>query len=58
MWYTVLDLLKEKIKANTQLKENMDRSFTFSALQTKEDAKKNVVWRGLCEVAKIFAPLF
>ena len=41
-----------------QMKEDMERTFEVSALQTEEDAKKSVVWRGLCELAKLFAPLF
>lgn len=51
-------VLMFRTRANEQLKEDMERTFAVSALQTKEDAKKNVVWRGICEVAKIFAPLF
>ncbi len=37
---------------------DFEETFSRSALQTEEDAKKSVVWRGLCEIAKIFAPLF
>lgn len=44
--------------ANKQLKEDYERTFGISALQTEEDAKKSVVWHGICEIAKVFAPLF
>ena len=40
------------------IKADMVATFEASALQTEEDAKRNVVWRGICELAKIFAPLF
>ncbi len=45
-------------KANGQLKEDYEKTFEISRLQTEEDAKKNVVWRGICEIVKVFAPLF
>lgn len=45
-------------QANVQLKEDYENTFQISRLQTEEDAKKNVVWRGICEIAKVFAPLF
>ena len=51
-------VLMYKTKANTALKADFESIFERSALQTEHDAKKNVVWRGLCEVAKVFAPLF
>lgn len=51
-------VLMYKTKANLALKADFERIFEQSALQTEQDAKKNVVWRGLCEVAKVFAPLF
>ncbi len=47
-----------KTKANEQLKADFEETFEQSALQTEEDAKKSVVWRGVCEIAKVFAPLF
>ena len=40
------------------IKEDMLRTIAASSLQTEEDAKKNVVWRWVCEIAKLFAPLF
>ncbi len=45
-------------KANQKLKEDFTSTFEVSALQTEESAKKSVVWRGICEIAKVFAPLF
>lgn len=45
-------------KANAQLKEDYEKTFEVCALQTEEDAKKSVVSRWLCEIAKVFAPLF
>ncbi len=40
------------------LKADMEGMFEASMKLTVEDAKKNVVWRWVCEIAKIFAPLF
>lgn len=51
-------VLMYKTRVNEQLKEDFLKTFEISLLQTEEDAKKNVVWRGICEVAKVFAPLF
>lgn len=51
-------VLMFRTKANGQLKEDFEKTFAVSKLQTEEDAKKSVVWRGLCEIAKVFAPLF
>ncbi len=45
-------------QAGRELKEDFEKIFEDSKLQTEEDAKKNIVFRGLCEVAKVFAPLF
>ncbi|MDE6059716.1 MAG: cardiolipin synthase [Clostridia bacterium] len=45
-------------KAVLDIKEDMEKTFEVSALQTAQDAKKSVVWRWLCEFAKLFAPLF
>ncbi len=44
--------------ANGTLKEDFLQTFEVSALQTEEDAKRSVVWRGICEIAKVFAPMF
>ncbi len=41
-----------------QVKADMVSTFAVSAEQTEKDAKRNVVTRGLCELAKIFAPMF
>lgn len=51
-------VLMYKTKALEGVKADMDATFAKSKLQTEEDAKKNVVWRLLCEIAKVFAPLF
>lgn len=40
------------------LKADFENGFEKSELQTAESAKRSVVWRGVCEVAKLFAPLF
>ena len=51
-------VLMYKTKANEALKEDYLQTFEISRLQTEEDAKRSVVWRGICELAKIFAPMF
>ncbi len=51
-------VLMFRTKAVEQLKADFDEMFRVSALQTAEDAKKSVVWRWICEIAKLFAPLF
>ena len=45
-------------KALSQMRCDFEETFALSARQTEADAKRNVVWRGVCELAKIFAPLF
>ncbi len=47
-----------RTKALPGLKADMENCFSLSVLQTEEDAKKNVVSRGLASLAKLFAPLF
>lgn len=47
-----------RTKAIEGLKKDFDEIFSVSAEQSVEDAKKSVVWRWLCEIAKLFAPLF
>ncbi len=47
-----------KTAALEGLKADFESIFESSALQTEEDAKRNVVFRWICEIAKIFAPLF
>ena len=51
-------VLFHRAKVRGQLKEDFGQTFAVSQLQTEEDAKKNIVWRGLTEFAKAFAPLF
>lgn len=51
-------VLMYRTTAMRQLKADMENCFHQSHLVTQEDAKKNVVWHWLCEIAKIFAPLF
>ncbi len=51
-------VLMHGTQANLQLKRDFEETFEISALQTEEDARKSVVWRGICEVAKVFAPMF
>ncbi len=51
-------VLMYRTKAIEGLKADMEATFAVSALQTEEDAKRNVVWRWLCEFAKLFSPLF
>ena len=51
-------VLMYKTKALPVMKEDFEKTFSVSRLQTPEDAKKNVVWRWVCEIAKLFAPLF
>ena len=51
-------VLMYRTSALVSLKRDLEETFAVSALQTEADAKKNVVARGLCEVAKVFAPLF
>ncbi len=46
------------VPALKDIRRDFEETFEASALQTEEDAKKSVVWRWLCEIAKIFAPLF
>ncbi len=45
-------------KSLLSLKEDFKACFEISKLQSQEDAKKSVLWRGLCKFAAIFAPMF
>ncbi|MDE6273646.1 MAG: cardiolipin synthase [Clostridiales bacterium] len=47
-----------KTKAVMELKADVEETFEVSALQTAEGTKKNIFWRAICEIAKVFAPLF
>ena len=51
-------VLLYRTEANRAIKEDYLETFGQSALQTEEDAKRSVVWRGICEIAKVFAPMF
>ena len=51
-------VLMYRTRALASMKQDFEETFAVSALQTEADAKRNVVWRGVCELAKIFAPLF
>ena len=51
-------VLMYKTKALEELKGDFEELFSVSELQTSESAKKNVISRGISEIAKIFAPLF
>ncbi len=51
-------VLMYRTRAVEQLFWDYEKTFSECALQTEEDAKKNVVWRGVCEFIKVFAPLF
>ncbi len=41
-----------------ELGRDFEEIFSSSVLQTLEDVKRNIFWRGMCELAKLFAPLF
>lgn len=47
-----------RTKSLVSMREDFEKTFAVSRRQTPEDAKKNVVWRWVCEIAKLFAPLF
>ena len=51
-------VLMYRTKALSEIKEDMQKTFLVSRLQTPADAKKSVVWRWVCEIAKLFPPLF
>ena len=51
-------VLMYKTRALAGLKSDMEGVFSISALQTEADAERNVVSRTVCEIAKLFAPLF
>ncbi len=51
-------VLMYKTKAIDGLKQDFEELFSVSEIQTAESAKKNVISRGISEIAKIFAPLF
>lgn len=45
-------------RAVKEMEKDMEEVFEVSERVTEKDAKRNVVHRGLCELAKLFAPLF
>lgn len=47
-----------RTEALSRMKEDFMQTFADSRLMTEEDAKKRVVIRLVCEIAKVFAPLF
>ena len=47
-----------RAKAIDAMEADMVAAFSASKQQTEGDAKRSVVWRGICEIAKLFAPLF
>lgn len=47
-------VLMYRTKALSEIKEDMQKTFLVSRLQTPADAKKSVVWRWVCEIAKLF----
>lgn len=51
-------VLMFKTKALEDIKKDFDELFEISELQTKESAKRNVIFRWILEIAKVFAPLF
>ncbi|MBR7186526.1 MAG: cardiolipin synthase [Clostridia bacterium] len=51
-------VLMYKTRAMESMKADMATTFSLSKQQTLEDAKRSVVWRWVCEIAKLFAPLF
>ncbi len=51
-------VLMYKTEAVDAIAKDFEEIFEASSLQTAEDAKRSVVWRWICEIAKLFAPLF
>ncbi|MDE6411360.1 MAG: cardiolipin synthase [Clostridia bacterium] len=51
-------VLMFKTKALKEMKVDFEETFALSELQTKESAKRNVIFRWILEIAKVFAPLF
>lgn len=51
-------VLMFKTKALKEMKADFEETFALSELQTKESAKRNVIFRWILEIAKVFAPLF
>lgn len=51
-------VLMFRTKALKAIRKDFDELFEISELQTKESAKRNVIFRWILEIAKVFAPLF
>ena len=51
-------VLMFRTKALEEMKADFMETVAVSELQTKESAKRNVIFRWILEIAKVFAPLF
>ncbi len=51
-------VLMFRTKALEEIRRDFDELFEISELQTKESAKRNIIFRWILEIAKVFAPLF
>ena len=51
-------VLMFKTEALEEMRADFEETFALSELQTKESAKRNVIFRWILEIAKVFAPLF
>ena len=51
-------VLMFKTSALQEIKKDFEETFALSQLQTEQSAKRNVIFRWILELAKVFAPLF
>lgn len=51
-------VLMFKTKALKEMKDDFNEIFALSELQNEESARRNVIFRWILEIAKVFAPLF
>ena len=51
-------VLMFRTKALKEIKQDFEETFALSELQTEKSAKRNIIFRWILEIAKIFAPLF
>ena len=51
-------VLMFQTKALKELKQDFEETFALSELQTEKSAKRNVIFRWILEIIKVFAPLF
>ena len=51
-------VLMFQTKALKAIKQDFEAVFAVSEMQTQESAKRNVIYRWVLEIAKVFAPLF